>query len=190
MRDTDVLDLATVPSEAWLATLVLALLLAGLAVLGRARLRAWWWDWRLRRALRRLGRPVLRDVRLPDGLGGLWRFDYALPQGEGVLLLTVRHYPGLIYAGETLDEWTQMLGGRRHPFPNPLRELERQRNSVGLLLGSLPPVEIILLFGPEARFPRDRPAAVFSLEDLQARAGDDPARGEGPAWQALLSLKA
>jgi hypothetical protein len=178
------------PLDLWLGLGALLAVIALLGFVGRKRLHDLLWTRRLRRALARLGRPVVRDLKVPDGLGGLWRFDYALPRADGgVLLVSLRHYPGLIYAGEGLDEWTQMLAGRSYRFSNPLHELARQRSSVALLLGSSKPVEIVLVFGPEARFPRDRPAAVASVEDLEARAGEGPARGEGATWEALLSLR-
>jgi hypothetical protein len=172
-----------------LLALLLALLFARLL---RARWRSWAWEWRLRRALGRIGRPVMRDLRLPDGLGGELRFDYALPTPAGVLLVAVRRYAGVIFGGAEIERWTQMLSGQSHPFPNPLRELAAQAATVKTLLGDDCQVETLLLFGPESEFPRGRPAGVVSLADLAARSAAAETSGSSgltPAWESLLASR-
>lgn len=65
----------------------------------------------------------VRDVLLPDGVGGQLHLDYLLWTPLGLLVLDLREVRGHVFGGDHLAEWTVMDGVRRITFPNPQETL-------------------------------------------------------------------
>lgn len=136
-----------------------------MAWLSRARLSSFLRARRLDRSVRRLGPAVLRDVSLPDGLGHHLRIDYLVLTTESLLVISLRRYPGMLFAGETLEQWAQVLGGRSHKFANPLPDLDRQIAAVRALIPEVP-IRGVLVFTDGGRFPKGKPDRVLQAEEL------------------------
>lgn len=166
-----------VPVVLW----TLALVLVAPAL--RRRFRAY----RLNRRLRRLGQDALEGVLVDNGLDGTTWIDYLLLRPEGIVLLELKAYRGLIFGAEAIDNWTQVLGTRSFKFPNPLT---KHRNDLLAVRALVPDVPVFgrLVFSGGSEFPKGIPQGVVSLdmlwEEFGAPSGDvDPALRA--AWSHL-----
>src|SRR5690606_19667691 len=65
----------------------------------------------------------MKNVILPDGLGGLVEIEKIFLLEQGILIL--RDYPinGYLFGAESIEQWTQIIDGRSYKFPNPLHHL-------------------------------------------------------------------
>ena len=107
-------------------------------------------------ALAKLRRPVLHDILIADGRGGLTQIDHVLRLPAGLLALETKHYQGDIDGRANEQSWTQHLGGRRFTFYNPLRQ---NAGHVRALQRLLPEVTVWgrVVFTEAARFPDGMP---------------------------------
>jgi hypothetical protein len=128
---------------------------------------------RIRRAVSRLGAKSLGNVRLSDGVDGEIFIDYLVLTPNDIKIVSVKHYPGLIYGGEQLPNWTQVVNRRSHTFPNPLHEMSLK---VMIVKAIVPDAEVngITLFGRNSRFPTSQPEGVVTLHDINAQAATGP----------------
>lgn len=129
--------------------------------------------WRRRRAERERLRPItsiafdmLRDVLLPDGNEGQIHVDFLLLTAGGLLVIDLRDVPGVIFGGESMDEWALMDGATRRTFANPLTMLFDRMAAVGHLAGKDVPVDGRVVFSARASFPKGRPPRVTPVEML------------------------
>ncbi|MEJ2643621.1 MAG: nuclease-related domain-containing protein [Gammaproteobacteria bacterium] len=154
----------------WLVPAVLALAALAFAVPWLRRVAT---EWRLRRNLQRLGTQTLRNVLFPDGMDGtVWIEQLSLTAG-GILLLSLKRYPGLIYGAAAIDTWTQVINGRSYPFPNPLPSLHGDVVAVQALVPGTP-VTGCVVFTRESEFPKGKPEGVWLLEELVEDQRADP----------------
>lgn len=178
---------------AGVAALVVAIvvLLLVLVLLLRRPLRRWRERRQIDRCIRRLGAARLQGLRLPDGLGGELAIDNLLLRPEGLLIISVKQYPGMIYGADHISEWTQILKGRSFKFPNPFTHLQDQINA---LKGIVPGVSVraLSLFAHHASFPKDKPASVLLLSEARDK-GRKFRREEIPqelwtTWERLAEI--
>lgn len=125
--------------------------------------------WRNRRRMERCiaanGIEQLRDVLLEDGMGGMVFYEWLLLTPREIRVLVTSRREGIIFAGERMDNWAQVVGKRTTHFANPLRALESMLASLRYHLPGLS-VEGHVLFIGECSFPKGRPESVLTLEDL------------------------
>lgn len=152
------------------------------------------WRWRLERILRQRSNALYRKLELPDGLDGLTRLGYLLLTDAGLVLVELRLYPGVVFAAQEVDQWTQMIGGRSFQFANPVRDLEHKLAAIRLHIDGAIPLRGFLLFSRETEFPKGRPECVVRLEELAEllpKAGRAPIPAElDRAWRSLASARA
>lgn len=129
-------------------------------------LRRWREERRFRSAMKRLGARVMRNVRLPDGMGGETAIDYLLLTTEAIRVVGVLRFPGLIFGGKRIDQWTQLINKRSYKFPNPDHYLQQQISAVRLIIPGAK-VTGLHLFTDEAGFPRDKPPDVLRPADIR-----------------------
>lgn len=67
-----------------------------------------------------LGVKYLRDVVLPDGLEGMAFIDYLLLVPDGVVVLDINYSEGVLFGGNAVDQWTQVINNKTYKFGNPL----------------------------------------------------------------------
>ena len=150
----------------WLWVLVaLGLLVAG-AVFVRDRVR----QARARRAIDNVISSVafdeLRNVLLPTGTGDQVHVNYLLLTQRGLLVIDLFDVPGLIFAGEKMEQWS-VFGPKRHfTFSNPLPMLYDRIAAVKAVAGDVP-VEGRIVFSMRGDFPKGRPEIVLRLDGLQ-----------------------
>ena len=142
-----------------------------------------------RRCLNRLGYRQRRDFNYPDGMGGKLKIDRLVQAEHGISLVLYMPYEGNIFCADTIDEWTQMTGGKSYTFENPLKHLEIVVNTLAEDISV--PVHGYLYFGHKASFPKGRPDRVISYDRLPEVL--TPARKSKPdaavvdAWDDLVA---
>jgi hypothetical protein len=108
----------------------------------------------------------LRNVLLPTGTGEQIHVNYLLLTQRGLLVIDLFDVPGVIFAGEKMEQWS-VFGPRRHfTFTNPLPMLYDRMAAVRHLAGEVP-VEGRVVFSMRGEFPKGRPDAVLRLDALQ-----------------------
>jgi hypothetical protein len=147
---------------AWLLILAIVLILL---YLFRDSLRYWREGRQISRVTKRLGARMLRDVHLPDGLGGRISIEFLVLATDAILVIGVKRYDGLIYGSERIDEWTQSIHRRSYKFPNPDTWLQQQIGAVRMIVPKAP-VRGLHLFTDSAVFPKDKPSNVLQVKDL------------------------
>lgn len=129
----------------------------------------WREERRLRRAIRRLGTRALRDLRLSDGMGGEVTVDYVLLAADGLLVVGVKRFSGMIFGSAQTDQWTQVINRCSYKFPNPDDYLQRQVEAVRLLVPGTT-VTGIHLFTHGASFPKGKPDNVLLSREVRRKA--------------------
>lgn len=145
--------------------------LAGIAVLlfsFREQIFNWREERRLSRAIKRLGARNLRNINLPDGMGGEVTIDYLLLAPDALLVVGVKRFHGMIFGGAQTDQWTQVINRCSYKFPNPDDYLQRQVEAVRLLVPGTA-VAGIHLFTHGARFPKGQPDNVVLSREVRQK---------------------
>ncbi|AFI84846.1 nuclease-like protein [Methylophaga nitratireducenticrescens] len=108
----------------------------------------------------------LKNIILPDGLGGLLEIESVFLLEQGVLIL--REYPisGHLYGADKIEQWTQIVDGRSYKFTNPLHHLEHSRQTIRSLIPKMP-VFCHVVFTAESNFPKGKPASVSVLTSFE-----------------------
>jgi hypothetical protein len=154
-----------IPGWAWVAGALLILIAA--AVWVNLLLRAW----RTRRAIdvaiAQVAYEMLKDVLIPNGMGGQIHVPYLLLTQHGVLVADLLDLPGAIFGGDQMIEWTAIGRKRRYTFANPQHALYDRVAAVRMLTGEVP-VEGRLVFTTRSEFPKGRPRNVLRIDDLAA----------------------
>ncbi len=138
------------------------------------------------------GCAYIRQLIVPDGLGGSIEIDYLLLTPAGLVVLDIKDYRGLLYGAEHSQTWTQMLPAGSYHFANPIPELTIRIACVRELVPTIP-VSGRVVFSANGRFPSGIPMGVSMLdtlaEDLHAIAATQeiPASVQR-AWQQLKPL--
>lgn len=160
-----------------------------LAVLFRKQLGNWREQRQVARMIRRLGARKLRNLQLPDGMGGEVTIEYLLLTRDALLVVGVKRFSGLIFGGPLTDQWTQVINRVSYKFPNPDEYLQRQVNAVHMLAPGVT-VTGLHLFTHGASFPRDKPDNIMSTREIgqlpkRPKYKDIP-KGIRMAWEQLV----
>ena len=145
--------------------LLVAMIVLILLYLFRRSLHDWREGRQIARAAGRLGARTLRDIRLPDGMGGEIGIDFVTLAKDAILVIGVKRYDGAIFGSAQTDLWTQTIRNRSYRFPNPDAYLQRQLGAVRIIVPKTP-VRGLHLFADSAVFPRDKPSNVLQVQDL------------------------
>jgi hypothetical protein len=172
-----------------LGLLALAALLT-LSYLLRKPLSYWRETRQITRAAKRMGVRLLRDITLPDGMGGDVRIDFLALSIDAILVIDVKRYDGMIFGSTQTDEWTQTLNSRSYKFPNPDTYLAKQVTAVRGIVPKTP-VRGLHLFTDSAAFPWDKPPNVLQSKDLGSSGTRRPRMKEIPrelrtAWTHIM----
>ncbi len=152
-------------------------LVGGLVVLiglwlGRRRLLRRLERRRNRRILRQLGRESLENVAIPDGLGEQnLVLDHVLLLPTGFLVVDVKDYAGVLFAGERIDEWTQTVGRRSYKFPNPVPDNQLKVRALQDLFPEVP-VHGRVAFTRQGRFATALPTGACMLDAIDESVAD------------------
>jgi len=120
---------------------------------------------RLKKAVRKLGRESIRNVILPDGVGGNIFIDYLVLSTHNIIVVILKRYRGTIFCADNIELWTQLLGKRSFKFHNPLQQNDADIQSLRHLLPATS-IEGIVLFHGECEFPKGKPERVRSVSEI------------------------
>ena len=117
------------------------------------------------RTLRVVSDRLIRDVVVPDGVGGFVPVDALVLRDRRLYVLDIRDVEGAVFGSEKMDIWTAMGKRRRYQFNNPLRPMHDRVAAVKYLV---PEVEVLprILFTSRGHFPKGRPDGVQLLEEF------------------------
>lgn len=143
---------------------------AGLAVLalggwGYVMLRAFRKRRSIDAAIASIAYEMLKNVLIPNGMGGQIHVHYLLLTQRGLLVADLLDLPGAIFGGDQMIEWTAIGKKRRYTFPNPQHALYDRMAAVRLLTGEVP-VEGRLVFTVRSEFPKGKPRNVLRIDHL------------------------
>jgi len=151
--------------EYWIALggLILALLGALLAIR----------YWRRRRVdvlavLRGVAVERLENVLVPDGMGGRIQVEQLVLTAQGILVVDVKRFEGVIFASDRMNEWTVIARRRRFTFPNPQNALYDRVAAVKQLVRDVTVIGYVL-FPEAADFSKGRPRDVILPRELAER---------------------
>ena len=143
--------------------IALAVLLGALAVL----------RWRRRRsdmlgALHGVAVDRLRDVLVPNGMGGHIQIEHLVLTAHGILIIDVKKFEGVVFASDRMNEWTVISKLGRFAFPNPQSTLYDRVAAIRQLIRDVE-VTGFVLFPDGADFSKGRPRDVILPLELTER---------------------
>ena len=113
----------------------------------------------------------MHDIMLPDSLGGFTYIEHLVLTADAIVVLYLKRYPGVIFAGEQIDEWTQVLNNHSYRFPNPLRQLDMDVMAIRNLITS-GEVRGLVVFTQGSEFPKGKPGNVILFSELETSQKD------------------
>lgn len=117
------------------------------------------------RTLRTIADRLIRDVVVPDGIGGFVPVDALLLRDRKLYVLDIRDVEGAVFGSEKMDIWTAMGKRRRYQFNNPIRPMHDRIAAVKYLVPGID-VQPRILFTSRGHFPKGRPDGVQLLEEF------------------------
>jgi hypothetical protein len=135
---------------------------------------------------------LLKNVLLPAGPGELVHLNYLLLTQRGLLVVDLFDLPGMIFAGEKMENWSVFGPKRHYTLPNPLPMLYDRIAAVRALAGDVR-VDGRIVFSMRGEFPKGRPATVMQLDDLQdvypvvEKSPGGVAAAFAPVWERIKS---
>ena len=166
---TDLLQQATELSIQYEAELMIwgpvVVLLTLALMLSYATLRLWIKEQQINRGVKRFGVAVIRNIALPDGMDGRVLIENIVLTAEGIYILPIKRYCGIIFAADSIESWTQVVGKRSYKFPNPFAELETYVMAVRNILPNVK-VEGRILVTSDATFPKGKPDRVIPINKM------------------------
>lgn len=142
------------------------LLISALKMLFTSKLRGIEGEWLVKKNLDRLGLESLNDVFLSDNNNGLTQIDHIVLLPDSIMVIETKNYNGVLLGRENDKQWTHKIGRQTHYPQNPLRQNHLHINAVKALnLGV--PVEGLVVFTNNAKFPKGLPRGVIQLKDLK-----------------------
>lgn len=137
--------------------------------------------------------PYVRDVVVPDEVGGYTQIDHLLLSVHGLQVLEWQYLDGVLHGSDFSLQWSRFDDGMRHDFDNPLRRVQKLAQTLNqLVLGEQVgvPLHSHLLLSGKASFAKGCPQGVLQEAQLaawlQGQAGSIPARYRA-VWSVLLS---
>lgn len=148
-------------------------------------------EWKLNHLLKNLGRESLHHVTIPDGMDGNIFIEHLILTPKEIVLLGVKKYRGLIFAGEKIDLWTQVIGNKSYKFENPLHQLETDVLALNSQIENSK-VEKKVLFISGSEFPKGKPDNIVFIQDVKDwrrnYAADEIPDALRTDWKRLLEV--
>jgi len=117
--------------------------------------------------LQSVKRDEIKEIIIPDGIGGLLEIEHIILMDQGLLLIETYPISGNLYGAEQIDQWTQIVDGRSFKFANPLRRIRTSRQALKLLAPNVP-IFCRVVFNADSHFPKGKLDEVSILETLAA----------------------
>ena len=147
--------------------------------------------WRIRTSLDRFSADILHEFIVPGAYGGLARIEYAILTSGGVVCLQSKFCNGAVFGEADDAQWTNVDGGNRQRFLNPLIQGEGRRRALQNIVPDAPVASLVVFTGA-VEFMSTLPDNVVHISELAAtleRVEFGPSAVED--WDALwLTLRA
>lgn len=147
-------------------------------------------EWKLNSLLKSAGIKSLHSISITDDMDEKIFIEHLILTANGILLLGVKRFRGLIFAAEKIDLWTQVVGKKSYKFENPLHQLEGD----AIVLNSMVENTKItgkVLFISGSEFPKGKPKDVITLSDIkdlsQESANSEVSDGLLADWNQLTA---
>jgi len=118
------------------------------------------------RILKKLGKYQLKNVAIKISLDETIYIDNLILIPKGIFVLNIMKYSGIIFAGENVEQWTQLLNKKSYKFPNPLRDLEVCESALRSVVEDCNVVGYIA-FESNCKFPKGKPDKISLLHEMQ-----------------------
>lgn len=146
----------------------------------------------VKKLIRDISHKSLRHVLLPDNVDGQIWIDCLLLTDGGLVVLDIRDYVGHLFGGETINEWTQMIGVKSYKFANPLHELPARVSAVQAIVGDVP-VTGNIVFTHRGSFQKGQPEGVYMVDEVYEKISPFlrpalPAEKLESAWEKILAV--
>ncbi len=142
------------------------LLMSAIKMLFASKLRGIEGEWLVKKQLDKLGLESLNDVILPDNKNGFTQIDHIVLLADSIMVIETKNYNGILLGGEKDKQWTHKIGRQTHYQQNPLRQNHLHISAVQALKLDVP-VEGLIVFSNNAKFPKGIPQGVIQLKDLK-----------------------
>ena len=159
----------------------------------------------VQKVIESLGVKYLHNAVFPDGVDGLVFIDYLLLSPLGFIVLDIGHNEGHLFGGETVDQWSQVVGNKTYKFTNPLYDnqnkcqaliwnIKQQAQQANINVDPNWETHGWVAFTNAGNFPKGIPKQVSMIDDLKQNLGDlitmDQTVSEelSNIWEALHNL--
>jgi hypothetical protein len=157
------------------------------------------WLWRRRNrdsmagAIKAISIDARTDVTVPDGNNGLIHLEHLIFTAKGLLVLDTKSVSGIIFASDSMAEWTAIEQQQRFAFRNPQPALLDRIAALRLIARDIP-VSGHVAFLASADFSKGRPSHVIHPDELLERYGK-PGHAElervidafSPQWEQVVA---
>jgi len=110
-------------------------------------------------------RDEIKEIIVPDGIGGLLEIEHLILTDQGLLLVETYPMSGNLFGADTIDQWTQIIDGRSYKFANPLRHIRTSRQAIKAITPNIP-IFCRVVFNANSEFPKGKPEEVSVLTSL------------------------
>jgi len=110
-------------------------------------------------------REEIKEIIIPDGIGGLLEIEHLILMDQGLLLIQTYPMSGNLFGADTIDQWSQIVDGRSYKFANPLRHIRTSRQAI-MALSPKVPVFCRIIFNANSVFPKGKPDEVSVINSL------------------------
>lgn len=148
--------------------IIVASIVVGLviAVLLYRKLRSYYSKSNYARLINKISKHSLRNVIVPDAVEGASLIDWVILTPEGILILNIMNYRGMIFASENIHQWTQVVARRSYTFENPLQQLDIDVVTIKTLAPGIN-VKGYVVFDYDSHFPKGRPKNVTTIGEIK-----------------------
>jgi len=123
-------------------------------------------EYKNNKMLKNLSKFQLKNVAIQINTDETVYIDHLMLIPSGILVLNIMKYNGIIFGGENVELWTQLINQKSYKFPNPLRDLEVCESAIR---GAIKDCNIIghIAFESDCQFPKGKPAKISLLHEMQ-----------------------
>ena len=157
----------------------------------RPAIRKYLQERKVNKLIQHMGSQYLKQVILPDGVGGSVFLDYLILAQNSIILIILKKFRGRIFCADNIEQWTQLIDNKSYKFPNILRQLDADIASINSLIKDKDvKVTGLVIFSSDCEFPKGKPEQVKSIDELTRKEVDKQLHSEKllNAWYALKEM--
>jgi len=171
-------------------TIVISIMLMVFLLISlRAIINKYFKERKVNKSIQQLGSQYMKQVILPDGVGGSVFLDYLVLAQHSITLIILKKFRGSIFCAENIEQWTQLIGNKSYKFSNVLHQLDSDISSIRSLVNDAE-VSGLVVFSSDCEFPKGKPAQVKSITELTTKEVDKQLHSEKllNAWYGLKEV--